>query len=169
MKTIQATYYDNYNVDFDAYKAYYQECYEYTDEEMEDVNERDIWDYINDCLSMEWDDMKANITHSTKNNDYCVIVGSVGTWQGKRGIEPLTCNNVWDAIRLCCNDMDYSIVKQINGHIEVTAIHHDGRNTFDIYLLNAKGIHAMKNLNQGWGKANLSNRTYHKAIQGYLF
>ena len=35
--------------------------------------------------------------------------------------------------------MDNAIIKQVNGHLEVVGIHHDGRNCFEIHLLNDKG------------------------------
>lgn len=64
--------------------------------------------------------------------------------------------------------MDYCIIKQVCGHLEVTGIHHDGRNTFEIHLLNDKGVDAMYRLDNGYGNANLECRCYHKAIKDYL-
>lgn len=169
-KKINATYFDNFDINFDDYKEMYQENYGYSDEEMEEeITDDDVWRYIYDCLDMEWEDLETNVTYSKQNDNYCVITGSLGLWVGRRGIEPTTCNNVWDAIRKCANNMDYVIVKQVNGHLEVTGVHHDGRNTFEIHLLNDRGVLAMDRIRYGYGNADLENRTYHKAIQGYLF
>lgn len=169
-KKINATYFDNFNIDFDEWKEAYQDEYEYTDEEMdEEITDDDIWQYIYQRIDMDWEDLEMNLKYSKQNDAYCVIVGSVGVWTGTHSIQPTTCDNVWDAICKCANNMDYVIVKQVNGHLEVTGIHHDGRNTFEIHILNRRGVSAMDRINMGYGNADLENRTYHKAINGWLF
>ena len=168
-KKIKTTYYDNYDYDFDAYKESYQECNELTDEEMEDVSDNTIFDYIWECLDMEWDDFFSNLAYSKFANTPCVITGSLGLWTGRHGIVPVKCDNLESAIRKCVNNMDYICIKQNCGHLEVTGIHHDGSNTFEIHLLNSKGIDAADRIDYGIGNANLECRCYHKAISGYLF
>lgn len=169
MANIDITLYDNFNYDFDEYKEMYIDCNCDEDEDVEEISDSTIWDYIYDCLDMEWDDLRLNIKHSKIADTPCVIVGNLGLWTGRHDIEPTTCDNLWAAIQKCVKNMDYVIVKQVCGHIEVTGIHHDGRNTFEIHLLNNKGISASDRIAEGWGKANLENRTYHKAIKGYIF
>ncbi len=167
-KRINVTYFNDFKVYFDEYKEMYQESCEYSDEEMEEITDDAIWQYIYDSLEIDWDNLESNVTYSKQNDNYCVITGCPSSWVGRRGIEPTTCNTVWDAIHKCANDMDYVIVKQVNGHLEVTGIHHDVRYTFEIHLLNDRGVLAMDRINCGYGHADLGNRTYHKAIQGYL-
>ena len=54
-------------------------------------------------------------------------------------------------------------IKKVNGHLEITQVHHDGTNHFEIHLLNDKGIKASE-------RADLSNKCYHKAIKEmYLY
>ena len=77
-KRIDITLYDNHDYDFDDYKESYQECYELTDEDMEDVSENEIWDFINDSLAMEWDDLLTNLKYSKNADTPCVITGSLG-------------------------------------------------------------------------------------------
>ena len=168
-KRIDITLYDNHDYDFDDYKESYKECYELTDEDMEDVSETEIWDFINDSLAMEWDDLFANLKYSKNADTPCVITGSLGLWYGRPSIEPLACEDIESAIRKCANNMDYVIVKQVNGHLEVTGIHHDGSNHFEIHVLNDKGIRAKELIEEGSGSANLSCRCYHKSLNGYLF
>lgn len=169
-KKINTTYFNNFDINFDEYKKMYQEEYDLTDEEMEeDDTDDDVWKYIYDTLDMDWEDLELNIMSTRQNDEHCVITGNLGLWNGRPRIQPTTCKGVWDAIRKCANDMDYVIVKQVNGHLEVTGIHHDGRNNFEIHLLNERGVFAMERINHGYGNADLENRTYHKAMQGYLF
>ena len=168
-KKIDITLYDNLNYDFEDYKEYYQECYELTDEEMEEISDNDIWDFISDRLAMDWDDLFANLSYSKNADTPCVITGSLGLWHGRPSIEPLACEDIESAIRKCANNMDYVIVKQVNGHIEVKGIHHDGTNNFEIHVLNDKGIRASELIKEGKGNADLSRRRYHKSLNGYLF
>ena len=118
---------------------------------------------------MEWDDLFANLKYSKNADKPCVITGSLGLWYGKPSIEPLVCEDIESAIRKCANNMDYVIVKQVNGHLEVTGIHHDGSNHFEIHILNDKGIRAKELIEDGSGNANLSCQCYHKSLNGYLF
>ena len=168
-KKIDITLYDNLNYDFEDYKEYYQECYELTDEEMEEISDNDIWDFISDRLAMDWDDLFANLSYSKNADTPCVITGSLGLWYGRPSIEPLACEDIESAIRKCVNNMDYVIVKQVNGHIEVKGMHHDGTNNFEIHILNDKGIRAKELIEEGKGNADLSCRCYHKSLNGYLF
>lgn len=91
----------------------------------------------------------------------CVVCGSLGLWYGRREICPEKFSSLSDAIRAALRSADYYEIKQVNGHIEVTAVHHDGRNYFEIYLLNEKGLFTQN--------GNLENRRYHRAIKGYIF
>ena len=168
-KKISVTLFDNLNYNFDEYKKSYQECNELTDEEMVDVSDNEIFDFISDCLDMEWADLFFNLKYSKNANKPCVITGTLGLWHGRPTIAPLPCEDFESAIRKCANNMDYVIVKQVNGHIEVTGVHHDGCNHFEIHLLNDKGINAKNLIKDGCGNANLSCRCYHKSLNGYLF
>lgn len=168
-KNINAILFDNFDIDFDYYKSSFQECRNKTDEEMECVSDNEIWKFINEELELKWSDFKTNLRYSKNNCQYCVIVGVIETWRGHYDIQPVVCNSILDAILKCCGSADSIIVKQRNGHIHVTAIHHDGANEFEIRLLNNRGVTSMERINQGYGNADLSNRTYHRAIKGWLF
>lgn len=163
MAKIDITLYDNTNYDFDEYKKYYMESCDI--EDADEVSDESVWDYIADCQSNDWDAFQGNMKYSKYKDSPCVIVGSLGLWNGTHSIEPVTCDNIMAAVMRCFGrSVDYIRVKQVNGHVEVDAIHHDGTNSFEIHLLNDKGIHA-----SSLGKANLGSRCYHKAIKGYIF
>ena len=168
-KKIEVTYYDNLNDDFDYYKKLYQECNDFTDEEMEEVLDNDIWEYIGEEHNFELKDFFTKLKYSNHANMPCVITGSIGLWTGKHKIKPVACDDIESAINKCANKVDYVIIKQVNGHLEVTGVHHDGCNTFEIHLLNDKGVCAMENINNGCGEANLECHCYHKSLNGYLF
>ena len=98
-KKIDITLYDNLHYDFEDYKEDYQECYELTDEEMEEISDNDIWDFISDRLAMDWDDLFTNLSYSKNADKPCVVTGSLGLWYGRPSIEPLACEDIESAIR----------------------------------------------------------------------
>ena len=166
-KKINLVYFDNTNFDFDEYKEWFIENNNIEDDE--EVADNDVYEYMNECLSNDYDDFFYNLRWSKNNDKYCVITGCLGLWNGSHQIEPCVCSNVADAIKKCLYDMDYCIINQVNGHLEVVGIHHDGRNRFEIHLLNDNGIDAYERIREGWGRANLADRHYHKSLGGYLF
>ena len=110
---------------------------------------------------MNWDDFMSNLKYSTSNRE-CVVVGSVGLWFGRREIEAKRFDDLIDAINACIGSCDYIYIYKVNGYLEISAVHHDGTNSFEIHLLNDRGICASE-------KANLNNKCYHKAMEKYLF
>lgn len=166
-KKINVVYFDNFDFDFDEYKEWFMENCDIEDED--DVSDDDVYEYINDCLRNDFDDFFANLEYSKNNDKYCVITGRLGLWNGRPQIEPCVCEDVESAIKKCIDKCDYCIIKQVNGHLEVIGIHHDGRNTFEINLLNDKGVDAYYRIREGWGRANLADRHYHKSLGDYLF
>lgn len=90
----------------------------------------------------------------------CVLFGNVAMWYGRREIVPERFKCVVDAIYKAIFHADFIEVKQVNGHLEVTAMHHDGNNYFQIHLLNDKGL-----LTEN---GDLRNRRYHRAVKDYF-
>ena len=116
-----------------------------------------------DLISEEIDLLLYNISQSKYNNYPCVIFGSLGLWDGRKEIMPVKEYNLVKAIKRCIRDKNIEDFKiyQVDGHIKVEAIHHDGNNIFYIHILNNKGINC-KN-------GDLSKKCYHKSINGYLY
>ena len=168
-KKINITLFDNMNYDFDEYKKTYQEEQELSDKEMQDISDDTIYDFIYNRVDCDWDDFKMNLKNCKWVDVPCVIIGSLGLWNGRENIIPTYCEDLETAIKKCVGRNDYVTIKQVGGHIEVCGAHHDGLNFFAIYLLNDKGINATKRISYGIGCANIANRRYHKAISGYLF
>lgn len=166
-KKINVVYFDNHDFDFDEYKDFYMEDNEISDPN--EVEDNDIWSYIDDSLNSQFDDFIDNLFYSKNNNDYWCISGNLGLWVGCRSIEPIVCDELTTAIKKCIGNCEYWSIKQVNGHLEVDAYHHDGCNSFRIDLLNDKGIDAFERIREGYGNADLSKRTYHRAMKGYLY
>jgi hypothetical protein len=135
----------------------------------EELIERDIkkdseeyYELYTDACTMNFEDFMSNLKYSN-NNQPCVIIGSLGLWNGKHTIYPVVMDNVVDAIYKCLgNDAITMDIYKVNGYLEVNIYHHDGCNTFEIHLLNNKGLNAGEN-------ANMYNKCYHKAMSRYLF
>lgn len=125
-----------------SYESYVDYC-ECNEVEPQGEDSEDFYDYVALMQTEEWTDLKTNLKYAKgESNEPCVILGSIGTWQGNREIQAVVCDNVLDAITKCfgsCDDMDARMKK---GVIEVNAYHHDGTNSFEIYKLSKKGIDA---------------------------
>lgn len=110
-------------------------------------------DWLEDYQIELWNDFKTEI----QSFGDCVLIGIIRRWNGPAHIQAKY-NNVLSAVQACGKSADFVEVKWNDGHLEIEAAHHDGTNTFSLYLLNSKGINA-------GDKANLSNKTYHKRIE----
>ena len=150
----EVTLYNDYNVNEEDYRECYQEFCEVNEI---DPKEETPWDYIYETLRLEWEDMLYNIEHSNYDEE-CVVIRKVGLWFGNREIEPARESNLVDAIKNCVGNCEYSIIKIVDGHIEVKGIHHDGTNDFEIHLLNKKGKYAGEN-------ADLTKECYYRKIK----
>ena len=142
----------NYNVVEDYRDAYLDHC----DELGINVEDEIPMEFIQDMLDADWfalfDNLDSNIY-----NDECVVIGSLGLWHGRQEINPTREDTLAEAIRQCCNNCDYSHIKIVDGHVEVTSAHHDGTNYFKIYLLNKRGRNTIQ--------ADLTKSCYHRKIK----
>ena len=67
---------------------------------MENVSESEIWDFINDSLAMQWDDLFANFANSKNANKHSEITGSLGLWYGNPSIEHFVFVNIERAVQI---------------------------------------------------------------------
>lgn len=79
MANICVTYFDNTNVDFDAYKESLQQSRAEWDEETTDVTEEEIWDYISECEQAAWEDFLSGLNMSKYSNALYSVRYAVGT------------------------------------------------------------------------------------------
>lgn len=143
------TLYDNYNINYDDWYEDFQDWIGINsiDEDFNkwitsvptDKDSQTFFDWLYDSLSMNWDDLMANIKYDKNNNVDCVVTGSLGLWDGRHDIDTKHFPTLDRAINACISGCDYIIITENEGVINIKGIHHDGTNCFEIHKLNAKG------------------------------
>lgn len=129
------TLYDDINVNYEDYREEFADYME--DDTILNSGDRDseLYDYVYRQLNFDWEELIDALSKSGE----CVIVGSVGRWNGRFEITPTKCENLSVAVNKCVSGCDYVRVTLTNGHLEVVGVHHDANNYFEIYLLNKLG------------------------------
>lgn len=138
------TMYDNYDINYTEWFESFKEYCMDNDIDHTQYNEDSEYfhNWIYDTLSMEWEDMMSNIKYDKHNNVDCVVVGSLGLWDGRHDIDAKHFPTLDRAIKACISGCDYVIITENEGVINIKGIHHDGTNNFEIHKLNAKGYDA---------------------------
>lgn len=138
------TLYDNHNINytewFEAFKEYCMDN-DIDHTQYNEESERFI-NWLYDTLSMDWDDLMANIKYDKNNNVDCIVAGSLELWYGRHDIDAKHFPTLDRAIAACISGCDYIIITENEGVINIKGIHHDGTNNFEIHKLNAKGYYA---------------------------
>lgn len=139
---------------------------EYSDEDVKEYNAlNEINLSYNDAVAemqrIDYEDFMGNLEYSSKNHSECVILGTLGLWNGNKTIHPMKCYFISYAIKKCLGDAESFEIRLKHGVIEVDVYHHDGTNQFQIKLLNDKGIKTEN--------GDLRKPYYHKRLKGYLF
>jgi hypothetical protein len=131
-----ATLYNDYNYNVEDYRdAYLDHC----DANGIDVEDEVPMEFIQNMLDDEWFNLLYDILENNPYNEDCVVLGSLGLWNGKKQIVPTREKALVDAIKNCCRGCDYNRIDIVDGHIEVKSVHHDGTNVFEIHVLNELG------------------------------
>lgn len=159
------TLFDNYNTNIEGSLEYFKEYCEVNEIEMPNdaENSNEFYEWQSEMLSIAWNDLLDNI-ESDKNNDVnCVVTGTVGRWNGTFEIVPTAFPSLRIAINTCASNMDYVIVTEDEGIIKVEAIHHDGKNNFEIHKLNSKGLEAYCN------DEDINNEEYYEKFDDIKF
>lgn len=113
-----------------------------------------------DQLEMLWDDFMSELDDYEYNNDTeCVVIGSVGRWNGRFNIETTYFDTLKDAILKCISECDYYTITVEDGVIHITAKHHDGANEFEIRRLTKLGIEAYEE-EYGFDQNDLKHKEY---------
>ena len=128
------TLFNNYcgeGYDFEEEKAMLEECNgrEFSDEA--------VLEHIGDMEREDYD----NAMHELKKvfgNRKVIAAGSAGTLRGNFEAAKIF-DNVEMALRSTTKDCDYIKIESLNGHVKVTASHHDGTNCFDLKVLTERG------------------------------
>lgn len=150
----EMTLYNDYDYNVEDYRDKYLD---YCDCNGIDVEDEIPMDFIHHTFDEEWFGLFDNL-EKNKNNTECVVLGSLGLWNGRKDIIPTREKTLADAISKCAGGCDYASVKIVDGHIEIKGIHHDGTNEFEIHILNKLGQKTMG--------ADLTKECYHCKIKG---
>lgn len=150
---------------------------EYIDlNEVEDVTDEEVEEWATQMMYDDFDNLLSNLKYS-ENNKPCIITGYWASHpqyacyygSGKREIVPVKKDDLVSAIEKCVTDMVFITINKVNGHLEIETCDHDGSMRFQINLLNERGIKAYERMEYEYGKADLSNPCYHKAMTKYLY
>lgn len=162
MKHIYTTYYDDVN-DNRSYEDYCDYC---KDNYIEPSNEnsQEYLDWVSSQKETDWNDFMDNISYSDYNSYPWIVTGKLGLWNKIPEIEPMNFDDLEEAIKEITEvSFDYKlIIEHIEDHLEITQIHHDGRNHFELYCLNKKGERAGK-------ESDLTKECYRRKLTEYLF
>lgn len=155
MKEFKTCVIDTY--DMSAYSV--DDMESYNEDNNTNVDYQEFQDIMRD---IEIEDFFYNISNSRYlYNDY-LIMGSVDRWDGRRFINPIYYNNLYDAIKDCIEDCNDFKVYETNYGIEVHNMHHDGTNIYFIRLLSKKGLKKLYRLfdNVTWKEYDFLHPTY---------
>ena len=131
----------------------------------EEDNDTDFMDWESTQKGYDFDDLITNLNYSPIKNKTCAIVGSVGTWRGKFEIEPYFCKDIETAIYKCVEGCEIRSIIRKGNHIEVNVYHHDGSNSFNIFVLNDLGESRYREN----GKVSIHNSQNTFKIPKYIF
>ena len=142
--TTMKTLYNNYNINYSAWFGDFEEHCILNGIDHTQYNEDSeyFYEWVQDTLAMEWDDLLTNIKCDMNNNVDCVVLGTVGRWNGNFEIQAKHFPTLRDAIIACVENCDYIVVTEDEGAIKVFGVHHDNNNYFTIHKLNEKGYDA---------------------------
>ena len=150
--------------DIHSYEDYKENCVG-NDLPIQDELSNHYWDFVADMRAMEWDDFMLDIKHCKCENRMWAITGSLGLWWGTPDIEPTFKDSLSEAIFACINGCDDFVITKKCSAINITAMHHDGRNNFTLRCLSDIGRDRyMRN-----GKIAITNKYNIKTLNEYLF
>lgn len=140
----EITWLDTYCEGGYSYEDYQQWC---EDNEVGCGEEggEDYWRWINEMLADDVECFFENLKYEKGVvQQPCVISGSLGLWWGSPSIEEVMCDSLSEAVKKCWGDCDAVQVTSKGGVVYVVAMHHDGRNCFEIRPLTERGAERME-------------------------
>lgn len=125
----------NMEIDADDWRDDYKECHDLSDDEMENVDDYDIYDWAYRCNDDYLDDERVNLNVVVPNG--ILVIADLGFWDGRRcGYKEIATGNIADC--LCDSDCDYCEWYCDMYDMRFKGSHHDGTNYY-IYRTWADG------------------------------
>lgn len=110
------------------------------DMEYDETNDSEYYNWIAEQEEWDFENMLDECTYSKYKNYSVLVEGSIGTWRGRFEHGQAVFDSFKDAIYACIGrSCEINKVERIGNRIEVTAIHHDGRNYHTLYFLTPLG------------------------------
>ena len=167
-KLVNYTIYDSTEeISYEDYKEFCEDMgYHVCPEDSEGY-----WDAVWRQKENDWEDFTNNLEYARTGYEPCMLMGSVGLWNGRRDIVPMLCDNIYDAVmKALSGNYDKEVTVELNdGHLDVYVSHHDGTHSFEIWLLSEKGKVEVERPIYKWEKDYEPKRWWFKKIYGYLF
>lgn len=149
-----------------SYEDYKDWC-EMNEVEPQGEDSNDYWEFVGQMQTMEWEDFLMNINHCELSDSKWVVSGTLGLWYGNRDIVPNIHDTLEDAVCACYGSSIADIKVEKRGDvIVVTALHHDGRNYFELRALTDLGVERFERRD---GQISLSNRENIQRLPEFLF
>lgn len=133
----------------------YEDFVEYCKDQNWDMQEDELeipaeysasyWEWVREQIEDDVECFFENLKY-TKGivNEPCVISGTLGLWWGGPAIEEVMCDSLAEAVKKCWSGCDDVQVTSKDGVVYVVAMHHDGRNCFEIRPLTERGREKMR-------------------------
>lgn len=166
-KQIECTYFDS--TEFRTYEEYVENC-EDNNVEPQGENSRDFIEWLEWMSQLDTEDFFSNLAYCKLGE--CMILGTLGLWDGDHDIVPVLCDNVKEAIERICDGMRGGFhlrVTQKDGYLLVEQSHHDGTNAYEVRILSAKGRREVKRPCYEYDRDFDPKPWWFKKIKGYLY
>lgn len=121
------TIWSNRNINPDDWKADYLDCMEINEE---DMDEYELWDYINSTLSIYLDDEYANLNKKTDGR--ILVIADLGLWHGRRQGYKILNGNVNNIFR---TGEAFTEWYSDGYNIKAITSHHDGTNYYEYRVI----------------------------------
>lgn len=147
------------------YDVYIEHC-EINDLTPQGEDSEDFYNVAREYQVLEFDDLLTNLRYCKANNYKWVVSGTLGLWNGRHEIEPKLFNNLINALNACFGKCDDIIITKSHSVIKVTALHHDGRNYFELRALSDLGE---ERANKYDGNISFKNKENLRTLDKWLF
>lgn len=106
-------------------------------ESLDEITDAMVFHEIDELHRNEWIELKLNLDELFENNDYYIIKGVCGRWNG-----PSECGsfvNSTDELMDFLRHLDNVCFYEKNGHFYIEGYHHDGSDRYELKKLTGKG------------------------------
>lgn len=145
------TIYDNYDLFNDKSIGNARECFVENGYALEEITEQMVFDQIYEDDNIIWNEVKAEMENFFSDKYYCVLVGKVGRWNGVYDAGTVfRGEDISSIIYKALKDCDYVKFTDRGGHFYIDGDHHDGHVSYEIKVLNERGITYYENWGSRW-------------------